>query len=106
MKCLLIKSSVNKGSTKIGEEKTAAVPGEKVAEKPASGEESPRKVKEISSEMDKDAFGKDFDIGEISVGQQSDDESFTKISDDRPATVLRQDEDVKKLTSEGYPRAS
>ena len=95
---------VNEGSTKIGKDKSATVPGKEVVKKPASEEGSPRKVKEISGKIDKDAFGEEFNIGEMSVDQQSDDESFTKIRDDKPATVLGRDEDVKKLTSEGYPR--
>ena len=55
---------------KIGEDKSVAVPEEEDAKKTASDGESPRKVKEISSKMDRDTFGKEFDSGKMSVDQQ------------------------------------
>ena len=82
------------------------VPGKEDDNKPLSEKGTPRKEKEISGEMDKDAFGKELDIGDISNDQQSDDESFkfTKIAEEGPVAVSNLDKNVKKPASEGSPQ--
>ena len=90
--------------TKFGEDKPAIVLGKEDAKKPTSVEESPRKLEEISGKIQEDAFVKESDIGDMSEYQLSDNESITKISENKPDTVHGRDKDVKKTYSEGYPR--
>ena len=80
------------------------VPGKEDTKKPASEEGSPRKVKEIPGKMDKDAFGKELGMNDMSIDHQSDDENFTKFGADKPGSVPVKDEDVKKLASEDSPQ--
>ena len=86
---------------KIGENKS--VPGQEDATKPTSEGGSPKKVNEISGKMDKDAFGKEFDLGEVSVDQHSDDESSTKIGEDK-SVVVGEGKDLRNPAFEGTPR--
>ena len=68
-----------------------------------SSEESPRRVDEIPGKMDRDGFGTDFVMGEMSIDQQPGDESLTEDRS-KPVTVLGEEKTLNKPASEGSPR--
>ena len=54
--------------------------------------------------MIKDAFGTEFNMGEMSVDHEPRNESMTNIAENRPGTVPVKDKDLQNQTSEGSPK--
>ena len=90
--------------TKIGEDESVTVPRKEDTKTSASEIGFPTKVKDISGKIDKDAFGKEFDVGKMSVDQQPGLESLTVIAEDKPVGVSEKEKDLKKSVPEGSSR--
>ena len=88
----------DESSTKTAEEKPVTISGkEKDVKKPVS-EGASQQFHEIPGKMDKDAFGREIDVGKMSVDQQPSLDSLTEIAEDRSVAVPVKEKDLKKQT--------